>query len=108
VTIERVKTGDVYGDELFLITPTGKVGPMGPAGLKSGLLHQLQATILSYRDRIRVGNAHWESTVGDGAISCPGRASSPAPPRQTATYGRNGQKTFPHGWSCRRACWPPS
>ena len=71
VTIERVKTGDVYGDELFLITPTGKVGPMGPAGLKSGLLHQLQATILSYRDRIRVGNAHWESTVGDGAISYP-------------------------------------
>ena len=70
-TIDRVKTGDVYADELFLVTPTGKVGPMGPAGLKSGLLYQLQATILSYRNRIRTGNAQWEPTVGDDAISYP-------------------------------------
>ncbi len=71
VTIDRVKTGDVYADELFLITPTGTVGPMGPAGLKSGPLHQLQVTILSYRARIRAGNAQWEPTVGDDAISYP-------------------------------------
>ena len=71
VTIDRVKTGDVYGDELFFVTPTGTVGPMGPAGLKSGLLHQLRATILSYRARIRAGNAQWEPAVGDDAISYP-------------------------------------
>ena len=71
VTIDRVKTGDVYADELFLVTPTGRVGPMGPAGLKSGLLHQLQATILSYRDRVHAGNAHWAPAVANAATAYP-------------------------------------
>ena len=69
VTIQTIKGGGAQGEDVDLmvfVTATRKV-PLNVPGNKQ----QLQSTILSYRDRIRAGNAQWEPSVGDDPISYP-------------------------------------
>jgi hypothetical protein len=69
VIIQEIKRWGLHDEDLHLIvfvTPTGKAPCDVPVNKR-----QLQSTILSYRDRIRAGNAQWQPTGADAIFYPP-------------------------------------